>query len=123
MKKIFLILFLIINVSYLNAQTYISPGVFSDNLIDILIDEYKTSSTLGYNTARDTMYLIIDNDEGSVSGVYSNFSVDLIPGTCATQGQIFPITDAFNWETDFAHNKTKSVLGFCIQFSCHSNSC
>ena len=26
--------------------------------------------------------------------------VDLIPGTCITSGQIFPITDAFNWETD-----------------------
>ena len=25
--------------------------------------------------------------------------VDLIPGTCITQGQIFPITDAFNWDT------------------------
>ena len=25
--------------------------------------------------------------------------VDLIPGTCITQGQVFPITDAFNWNT------------------------
>ena len=25
--------------------------------------------------------------------------VDLIPGTCITQGQIFPITDSFNWST------------------------
>ena len=26
--------------------------------------------------------------------------IDLIEGTCITQGQIFPITDAFNWDTD-----------------------
>ena len=26
--------------------------------------------------------------------------VDLIDGTCITQGLIFPITDSFNWETD-----------------------
>ena len=26
--------------------------------------------------------------------------IDLIPGTCITSGQIFPITDSFNWETD-----------------------
>ena len=81
MRILFFILFLISSFPYLNAQTYISPGVFSNDLVDILIDEYKTSSTLGYDTARDTMYLIIDNNNQSVSGVYSDFSVDLIPGT------------------------------------------
>jgi len=68
-------------IVFINAQTYISPGVFGDELSDFIIDDYKTSFTLGYNSARDTLYLIIDNDQGSVSGVYSNFSVDLIPGT------------------------------------------
>ena len=57
MNKIYLIL-----LSISLSQTYISPGVFSNDLVDILIDEYKTSSTLGYDTARDTMYLIIDNN-------------------------------------------------------------
>jgi len=75
------IILLVNLVILLNAQTYISPGIFSDDLLEVLVNQYKTSSTLGYDTARDTMYLIIDNNEGSVSGVYSNFSVDLIPNS------------------------------------------
>ena len=76
MRKAFLILFAI--NSFLAAQVYISPGIFGDSLAYILINEYKTSSTLGYNNARDTMYAVIDNNQGLVHGVYSNFSVELI---------------------------------------------
>ena len=65
----------------MSAQTYICPGFFGEQLSDFVIGNYQTSSTLGYDTARDTLYLVIDNNEGSVSGVYSNFSVDLISGT------------------------------------------
>ena len=78
MQKTF---FILTSIAIMSAQTYICPGFFGEQLSDFVINNYKTSSTLGYNTARDTLYLVIDNDEGSVSGVYSNFSVDLIPGT------------------------------------------
>ena len=65
----------------LNAQTYIYPGIYGDELSNMIINGYKTSTTLGYNTARDTMYSIIDSENGSVSCIYTDFSVDLIPGT------------------------------------------
>ena len=65
----------------LNAQTYIYPGIYGDQLSNMIINGYKTSTTLGYNTARDTMYSIIDSENGSVSCIYTDFSVDLIPGT------------------------------------------
>jgi len=47
----------------------------------LIFSEYKTSTTLGYNSARDTMYSVIDNYNGSVSCIYTDFSVGLISGT------------------------------------------
>jgi len=49
--------------------------------LQVLISDYRTSTTLGYNNARDTMYAIIDNNEGFVYGVYSDFSVGLVPSS------------------------------------------
>tara|TARA_Y100001970_G_C14127151_1_gene799583 strand:+ start:310 stop:1263 length:954 start_codon:yes stop_codon:yes gene_type:complete len=73
------IIFFIFIISFrLSAQTYIVPGAFGDSLVHILVSDYKTSITLGYNNARDTMYAVIDNNEGFVYGVYSDFSVGLI---------------------------------------------
>ena len=65
----------------LDAQTYIYPGIYGDELSDLIINEYSTSTTLGYSSARDTMYSIIDSNNGSVSCIYTDFSVNLIPGT------------------------------------------
>ena len=62
------------------AQTYLYPGVYGNDLSNLILDTYKTSATLGYNSARDTMYSIIDSYDGSVSCIYTDFSVDLIPG-------------------------------------------
>jgi len=63
------------------SQTYIQPGIYGNDLSEFILSEYKTSSTLGYNTARDTMYLIIDSNNGAVSCIYTDFTVDLILGT------------------------------------------
>ena len=65
----------------LSAQTYIYPGIYGNELSELIFNEYKTSTTLGYNPARDTMYSVIDNYNGSVSCIYTDFSVDLISGT------------------------------------------
>ena len=75
-----LLYILLISTSFLYSQTYIHPGVFGDELLDLIQQEYKTSSTLGYNSARDTLYLNIDSYNGEVSCIYSDFSVELIPG-------------------------------------------
>ena len=74
-------LFILISFLFtVNAQTYIHPGVYGDDLHELISNEYTTSFTLGYSSARDTMYSIIDSNEGSVSCIYTDFSVDLIPG-------------------------------------------
>jgi len=59
------------------GQDIIGEGLYEDELIDFLQANYKTSTTLGYNNARDTMYLRIDRIDGQVKGVYTNYAVDL----------------------------------------------
>ena len=70
---------LIIALNLLNSQETIGLGLYEDDLISYLRDNYKTSSTLSYNNARDKMYGLIDNQNGTVFGVYTNFSVNNVP--------------------------------------------
>ena len=42
------------------SQESIAEGMSGDALVNYLQTNYKTSSTLGYNTARDILYLDIE---------------------------------------------------------------
>ena len=70
-----IILFFLGSISF--GQDVIGVGLYGDELIDFLQGNYKTSTTLGYTNARDTMYLRIDRIGGQVKGVYTNYAVDL----------------------------------------------
>ena len=70
-----IILCLFWSITY--PQEIIGNGLYEDELIDYLRTNYKTSFTLGYTDARDTLYLRIDRIDGQVKGVYTNYSVDL----------------------------------------------
>ena len=70
-----IILFFIGSIPF--AQDIIGSELFEDELIDFLRENYKTTSTLGYTNARDTLYLRIDRIDGQVKGVYTNYAVDL----------------------------------------------
>ena len=70
-----IILFLIWSLPF--GQDVIGDGLYEDELIDFLQENYKTSTTLGYTNARDTLYLNIDRIDGQVKGVYTNYAVDL----------------------------------------------
>ena len=59
------------------GQDVIGNGLYGDELISFLQENYKTSTTLGYTNARDTMYLNIDRIDGQVKGIYTNYAVDL----------------------------------------------
>jgi len=63
------------------SQDIIGEGLYGQELIDFLIDNYKTSNVLSYNSARDAMYGYIDNDNGTVSCIYTEYSVDDVPNT------------------------------------------
>ena len=79
------------------GQDVIGEGLFGDELIDFLRANYKTSTTLSYNNARDTMYLKIDRINGQVNGVYTNYAVDL-PDT-----GVDPSTHLYQYGIDCEH--------------------
>ena len=47
-------LILLFSISF--SQDIIGEGLFSQPLLDYVVNNYKTTTTLGYNTARDTLY-------------------------------------------------------------------
>ena len=71
-----IILFILL-LSNLFSET-LFPGVFGNDLKQLIINNYKTSSTLGYNNARDIMYSEIDIKPGNqLTGVYSGYTIPL----------------------------------------------
>ena len=74
-KKI--LISIIISLSF--NQEIIGEGLSGQELIDYVIDNYKTSNVLSYNGARDAMYGYIDNNNGTVECIYTEFSVENVP--------------------------------------------
>ena len=65
-------------ISITHSQTLIGEGLSGQELWDYVVENYKTSSTLGYNTCRDIMYSEIDIKEGNqLTGVYSGYTITL----------------------------------------------
>ncbi|MBT6047858.1 MAG: hypothetical protein HOG49_13700 [Candidatus Scalindua sp.] len=74
MKNIIFILIL----GYSYSQSVIGEGLTGIQLLEYTQDNYTPSSTMGYNIARDTMYAVIDLNEGNqLSGVYSGYTITL----------------------------------------------
>ena len=57
----------------------IGIGLCPEELITLLQEQYKTTTVLSYDDARDVLYGIIDNDNAEVYGIYTNFSVSNVP--------------------------------------------
>ncbi len=75
---LFISLVLSVFSSITRGQTIIGEGLFGQELWDFVIDNYKTSNTLGYTDCRDTMYAVIDIKEGNqLTGVYSGYTITL----------------------------------------------
>ncbi len=61
-----------------NAQTIIGEGLYEEDLLNYVVTNYKTSSTLGYTNCRDVMYSEIDLKPGNqLSGIYSGYSITM----------------------------------------------
>ena len=73
-----------------SAQTIIADSLYGQELLDYILNSYKTSTTLGYTACRDTMYAVIDLKEGNqLSCIYSDYTITLD----LSQD---PSTDAYN---------------------------
>ena len=60
------------------SQEIIGEGLTGQLLLNYVVNNYKTSTTLGYTNARDTLYGTIDLREGNqLSCVYSGYTITL----------------------------------------------
>mgnify|MGYP003918053553 FL=1 len=75
-----IILFIWFISESLICQTIIGPGLTRESLFNYLSTNYKTSTTLGYNQARDVMYSNIDlEDDNTLKGIYTNYTITIDP--------------------------------------------
>ena len=101
MIKHIILFFLLFSISY--SQEIIGEGLSGQPLLDYVVSNYKTSTTLGYNTARDTLYSTIDIKEGNqLSCVYSGYTITLD----MTQD---PSTNAYNQGINCEHTFPQSM--------------
>lgn len=84
-------------------QEEIAQGYYQENLINYLIENYKTASTLGYTNARDTMYSVIDiHNDSLLSCVYTGFTIILDPA-------LDPSKDAYGKGVNCEHTWPQSM--------------
>ncbi|MBT3216536.1 MAG: T9SS type A sorting domain-containing protein [Candidatus Marinimicrobia bacterium] len=101
MKKCYLIALLFTTTTF--SQTVIGEGLFEQNLLDYIVANYKTTTTLGYGPARDILYGTIDLKENNqLSCVYSGYTITLD----VTQD---PSTNAYNQGINCEHSWPQSM--------------
>ena len=119
-KSIFKVI-LLLSISY--SQTIIGEGLIGAESLDYIINNYKTSTTLGYNNARDTLYGAIDlKEDNQLSCVYSGYSITL-------DTLLDPSTNAFNqgincehtWPQSMGANEEPQKSDLHHLFPCKSN--
>ena len=71
--------YIIILLTFGITQDIIGENLYLDDLIEYIQDNYTTNSVLSYDNARDKMYGIIDNNNGTVKCVYTDYSVNNVP--------------------------------------------
>ena len=127
LKLIKNIIELTFNVILLSSSTFsqnvIGEGLIGAELLDYVLSNYKTTTTLGYNNARDTLYGVIDlKDDNQLSCVYSGYSITL-------DTLLDPSTNAFNqgincehtWPQSMGANEEPQKSDLHHLFPCKSN--
>ena len=61
-------------------QVVLYPGLEGEALLTALRADFTPTQTLGYDTARDTLFTYEQVTGGELRGVYTGFSVQLVPG-------------------------------------------
>lgn len=80
MKYYYAFLFLVFTFAA-QSQNFIEPCKYGQPLVVALQAQYSPVATLGYSNARDTLYSQIDNDGLDLACVYTEFKVQLSPGS------------------------------------------
>ncbi len=100
MKRIFTLTFLLLSVQFSVAQT-LYPELTGQALIEQLRADYKPVHVLGYDTARDTMFAVIDNHNNYVTCVYTGYTIYIDPAQD-------PSTAAYNQDMNTEHTWPQS---------------
>jgi uncharacterized protein len=62
------------------ADGSLFPGLSDTALLDKLTADYKPKMSLSYDKARDELFGVVDNQNGSVADIYTNFTVSVGTG-------------------------------------------
>ncbi len=91
-------------ITFTYSQTVIGEGLTGQSLLDFVVANYKTTTTMGYNTARDTLYGVIDLKENNqLSCIYTGYTITLY----VTDPD--PSTDAYNQGINCEHSWPQSM--------------
>lgn len=83
----------------------IFPGLTGTALFSRLVADYSVDNSLGYNRARDFMYSQLDNDNGVVYGIYSDFSVSVNPNSSRPRSDAYQGGSGINAEHSWPQSK------------------
>jgi len=76
----------------------IGGDLTGEPLLEFLRSNFSPDGTLGYNTARDSMYTILDNRNGRVIGVYTYFVMPVDPNSSTPRADAFDNGNGINAE-------------------------
>jgi endonuclease I len=91
MKKILsLFVFLVFSTSLFAQTDLIAPELTGSELIDFLQGNYSVSNPLSYNGGRDAMFEDIDGPDGTISCVYTGYTIEFTDRQDAQDGNNEP---------------------------------
>jgi endonuclease I len=70
-------------------QETLFPNLRGQELLDALADSYTPDNVLSYNGSRDLMFTILDNDEGTVYGIYTGYEIPVDPNSNSPRSDAF----------------------------------
>ncbi len=104
MKKFTLLIVLLGICFSINAQN-VFPELLEDDLKDSLISNYKTSTVLSYDNARDTLFSRVYLENDSLTCVYSGFPIYIPPGEDPTTSAY----NNYNFQTEHTWPQSKGA--------------
>ena len=83
----------------------IFPELSGEALRSRLAAGYRVENSLGYNKARDYMYSQLDNDNGVVRGIYSDFTIRVNPNSSRPRSEAYQGGEGINAEHSWPQSK------------------
>ena len=77
MKNLKKLIYILSSINFLISQDEIAPNLNGAELFNYIQNNYSTTNVESYNSARDILYSEIDNTNGYVKCVYTDYSVQL----------------------------------------------